>query len=70
MTHPQQIKTNAQSSKWTLCCDVQVAYRTVHQWARSRLKGKLKVQRPVSEKLKPGALEEFKKNCNPQSKPL
>jgi putative transposase len=47
----------------TSCCDITVAYRTVHQWARYRLKGKLKVPRPVSEKQKPGAVEEFKKNC-------
>jgi hypothetical protein len=38
-----------------------MAYRTVHQWARYRLKGKLKVPRPVSEKQKAGAVEEFKK---------
>jgi hypothetical protein len=38
-----------------------VAYRTVHQWARYRLKSKLKVPRPVSEKQKSGAPEEFKK---------
>jgi hypothetical protein len=38
-----------------------VAYRTVHQWASSRLKTKLKVPRPVSEKQKSGAPEELKK---------
>jgi hypothetical protein len=38
-----------------------VAYRTVHQWASSRLKSKLKVPRPVSEKQKSGAPEELKK---------
>ena len=42
---------------WTSCCDLPVAYRTVHQWARYRLKGKLKVPRPVSEKQKPAAVE-------------
>jgi hypothetical protein len=47
----------------TSCCDIPVAYRTVHQWVRYRLKGKLKVPRPVSQKQKPGAVEEFKKNC-------
>ena len=47
----------------TSCCDILVAYRTVHQWARYRLKSKSKVPRPVSEKQKPGAVEEFKKNC-------
>jgi hypothetical protein len=42
----------------TNCCDVPVAYRTVHQWTRYRLQGKLKVSRPVSEKQKAGAVEE------------
>jgi hypothetical protein len=45
-----------------------VAYRTVHQWARYRLKGKLKVPRPVSEKQKLGVVEEFKKNSHLQLK--
>ncbi|MEG4045051.1 helix-turn-helix domain-containing protein [Microcoleus sp. Pol17_C1] len=48
----------------TSCCEVKVAYRTVHQWARYRLKGKLKVPRPVSEKQKTGVVEEFKKNSH------
>jgi putative transposase len=45
----------------TICCEVKVAYCTVHQWVRYRLKGKLKVPRPVSKKQKPGVIEEFKK---------
>ena len=49
----------------TSCCEVKVSYRTVHQWARYRLKGKLKVLRPVSEKQKKGAVAEFLKNCHP-----
>ena len=49
----------------TSCCEVKVSYPTVHQWARYRLKGKLKVSRPVSEKQKKGAVAEFKKNCHP-----
>jgi hypothetical protein len=47
-----------------------VAYRTVHQWTKYRLKGKLKVPRPVSEKQKAGAVEEFKKNSQFSSKPV
>ena len=43
----------------TTCCEVKVAYRTVHQWTKYRLKGKLKVSRPVSKKQKLGAVEEF-----------
>jgi transposase len=45
----------------TNCCEVPVAYRTVHQWTRYRLQGKLKVPRPVSQKQKAGAPEELKK---------
>lgn len=37
----------------------QVAYRTVHQWVRYRLKGKLKVARPVSSQQKAGAVKAF-----------
>ncbi|WP_332962578.1 helix-turn-helix domain-containing protein [Microcoleus sp. ARI1-A5] len=50
----------------TICCDVPVAYRTVHQWVRYRIKGKLRIPAPCSrEKQKIGAVEEFKKNCQP-----
>jgi putative transposase len=50
--------------RWLLsCCDLQVSYRTVHQWVRYRLQGKLKVPRPVSIKQKQGVVEELKKNC-------
>jgi len=49
----------------TSCCSVPIAYRTAHQWARYRLRRKLKVPRPVSKKQKIGAVEEFKKNCQP-----
>jgi hypothetical protein len=45
-----------------------VAYQTVHQWTRDRLKAKLKVPRPVSEKQKAGAVEELKKNSQLSSK--
>jgi len=32
--------------QWLInCCEVKVAYRTVHQWVRYPLKGKLKVPR-------------------------
>jgi putative transposase len=41
----------------TTCYEVKVAYRTVHQWTKYRLKGKLKVPRPVSKKQKLGAVE-------------
>ena len=41
---------------------IQMSYKGVHQAVRYRLKGKLKVPRPVHVKQKTGAVEEFKKN--------
>ncbi|MEG4110225.1 helix-turn-helix domain-containing protein [Microcoleus sp. S13_C5] len=62
---PEGFSSYKEVHQWlTSCCEVKVAYRTVHQWARYRLKGKLKAPRPVSEKQKPGGVEEFKKNCH------
>jgi hypothetical protein len=54
----------------TSCCSVPVAYWTVHQWTKYRLQGKLKVPRPVIDKQKAGAVEEFKKNSQFSSKPV
>ena len=57
---PEGFSSYKEVQQWlTSCCEVKVAYRTVHQWTRYRLQGKLKVPRPVSEKQKAGALEEF-----------
>ncbi|MBD1826825.1 hypothetical protein NDI47_07955 [Microcoleus vaginatus GB1-A2] len=66
LLQPEGFSSYKEVHQWlTSCCEVEVSYRTVHQWARYRLKGKLKVPRPVSEKLKKGAVEELKKNCHP-----
>ena len=65
LQEPEGFSSYKEVHQWlTSCCEVKVAYRTVHQWARYRLKGKLKVPRPVSEKQKPGVVEEFKKNSH------
>src|SRR4028119_1442847 len=62
LQEPEGFSSYKEVHQWlTSCCEVKVAYRTVHQWARYRLKGKLKVPRPVSEKQKPGVVEELKK---------
>jgi transposase len=62
LQEPEGFSSYKEVHQWlTSCCEVKVAYRTVHQWARYRLKGKLKVPPPVSEKQKAGAVEEFKK---------
>lgn len=61
---PEGFESYKEVQKWLAsCCETEVAYRTVHQWVRYRLKGKLKVPRPVSIKQKEEAVEEFKKNC-------
>jgi len=66
LQEPEGFSSYKEVHQWlTSCCEVKVAYRTVHQWARYRLKGKLKVPRPVSEKQKKGAVEKFKKNYHP-----
>ena len=63
LQEPEGFSIYKEVHQWlTSCCEVKLAYRTVHQWARYRLKGKLKVPRPVSEKQKTGVVEEFKKN--------
>ena len=63
LSEPEGFSSYKEVHQWlTSCCSVPVAYRTVHQWTRYRLQGKLKVPRAVSEKQKAGAVEEFKKN--------
>ena len=64
LSDPEGFSSYKEVHQWlTSCCSLRIAYRTAHQWARYRLKGKLKVPRFVSEKQKIGAVEEFKKNC-------
>ncbi|HEY9301370.1 MAG TPA: helix-turn-helix domain-containing protein [Phormidium sp.] len=41
---------------------IEMSYTGVHQAVRYRLKGKLKVPRPVHTRQEPRAVEEFKKN--------
>jgi putative transposase len=49
LQEPEGFSSYKEVHQWlTSCREVKVAYRTVHQWARYRLKGKLKVPRPVS----------------------
>ena len=50
--------------------DVEMSYTGVHKLVHYRLKGKLKVPRPVHVKQEPGVVEDFKKNsANGSSKP-
>ena len=42
LSEPEGFSSYKEVHEWlTSCCEVKVAYRTVHQWARYRLKGKL-----------------------------
>ena len=50
--------------------DVEMSYTGVHQLVHYRLKGKLKVPRPVHVKQEPGAVETFKKAEATQPEPL
>jgi len=44
LLEPEGFSSYKEVHQWlTRCCEVPVAYRTVHEWARYRLKGKLKV---------------------------
>ncbi|MGQ4647643.1 transposase [Lyngbya aestuarii] len=43
---PEGFESYQEVQKWlSSCYDLQVSYRTVHQWVRYRLQGKLKVPR-------------------------
>jgi len=64
LQEPEGFNSYNEVHQWlTSCCEIEVSYRTVHQWARYRLKGKLKVPRPVSEKQKKGVVEEILKTA-------
>jgi len=46
LSQPEGFSNYKEVHQWlTNCCEVPVAYRTVHQWTRYRLQGKLKVPR-------------------------
>jgi hypothetical protein len=41
---PEGFSSYQEVHQWlTTCCEVKVAYRTVHQWTKYRLKGKLRL---------------------------
>ncbi|MGG6298230.1 helix-turn-helix domain-containing protein [Leptolyngbya sp. AN02str] len=55
-----QFKSYGEVQQWLAAVyGQQVPYKTVHQTVRYRLKAKLKVPGPVSEKQVPGAVESF-----------
>lgn len=63
LTQPKGFNNYGQIQQWLEReCGVVVAYRTVHQTVRYKLKAKLKVPRPRSKNAKPEVQQAFKKN--------
>ena len=63
LKNPEGFESYGEIQLWLKTCfDIDVAYRTVHQLVRYKLKAKLKVSRPVHIKQNQEAKENFKKN--------
>ncbi|MEG4964657.1 MULTISPECIES: helix-turn-helix domain-containing protein [unclassified Microcoleus] len=69
---PEGFSSYKEVHQWlTTCCEVPVAYGTVHQWTCISSQRKIThCHEGVSEKQKAGAVEEFKKNSQFSSKPV
>lgn len=66
LAKPQGFKSYAQIQQWLLQeCQVDVAYKTVHQTVHYKLKAKSKVPRPRSKAAKPAVQQAFKKTFQP-----
>ena len=60
---PEGFQSYGEIQLWlTTCFDIDVAYRTVHELVRYKLKSKLKVPRPLHIKQNKEAKENLKKN--------
>lgn len=60
---PEGFSSYKEVQRWLKAVEnVEMSYTGVHHLIRYRLKGKLKVPRPVHAKQQQGAVEEFKKN--------
>ena len=65
LKNPEGFQSYSEIQLWLKTCfDIDVAYRTVHQLVRYKLKGKLKVPRPLHIKQNKEAKETFKKNSH------
>lgn len=66
LAKPQGFNSYGQIQQWLRqACGVDVAYKTVHQTVRYKLKAKLKVPRPRSAKAKPAVQQAFKETSVP-----
>ncbi len=63
LQNPEGFQSYGEIQLWlSTCFDIDVAYRTVHELVRYKLKAKLKVPRPLHIKQNREAKENFKKN--------
>lgn len=66
LKEPEGFSSYGEVQRWLAAVQgQQVPYKTVHKTVRYRLKAKLKVPRPVSQKQIPGACESFKQTLQP-----
>ena len=65
LQEPEGFSSYGEVQQWLAAVQGQsVPYKTVHKTVRYRLKAKLKVPRPVSEKQSPGACESFEQTLD------
>jgi Winged helix-turn helix len=63
LKNPEGFQSYSEIQLWLRTCfEIDLAYRTVHELVRSKLKAKLKVPRPLHIKQNKEAKENFKKN--------
>ena len=63
LKNPEGFQSYSEIQLWLrTCLEIDVAYRTVHELVRYKLKAKLKVPRPLHIKQNKEAKENFKKN--------
>ena len=63
LKNPEGFQSYSEIQLWLRTCfEIDVAYRTVHELVRYKLKAKLKVPRPLHIKQNKEAKEKFKKN--------
>ena len=65
LKEPEGFESYGEIQLWLKSCfDIDVAYRTVHELVRYKLKAKLKVASPVQIKQQENAVKQFKKNSH------
>ncbi len=66
LQEPEGFSSYKEVHQWlTSCCEVKVAYRTVHQWTRYRRWRKIKGAASRERKTEKRCSSRIKKNCHP-----